>query len=202
MESLAAGWSPPLQVSPRHDERGPGACLVCGLPARGDREPTYRDAGLVEVKSTVTAEVIFSTVTCPIRHSEAVVLGLMVDGQLVMQGKSVPLSKSQSEALAAVLTAAGPDHPWLDEVSSSRFGSSRAKVGLTKVEPVRVAEILADAAFGAPRVPPPGPVRPAPARPDEARERAISESSALSAYWVSECHPASGWIMSLTAARP
>lgn len=39
-------------------------------------------------------------------------------------------------------------------------------------------------------------------RMDEARERAISKSYALSAYRVSECHPASGWIMSLTVARP
>jgi hypothetical protein len=48
-----------------------------------------------------------------------------------------------------VLTPAGPDHPWPDEVPSNRFGSSRAKVTLTKAESLIVAEVLADAALHA-----------------------------------------------------
>lgn len=84
--------------------------------------PGRRDC--VKVKSRETAEVIVGAVTGPIRHPESVVVGLMVDGQLVIVGKRVPLSKGQAETLGAVLTPAGPDHPWPDEVSSSRFGSS------------------------------------------------------------------------------
>ena len=81
---------------------------------------------------------IVGAVTGPIRQPESAVVDLMVDGQLVIVGKSVPSTKTQSDALAAVLTPAGPDHPWPDEVSSSRFGSSRfrssrAKGALTKV---------------------------------------------------------------------
>ena len=92
---------------------------------------------------------IIGAVTGPIRQPESVVVGLMVDGQLVIVGKGVPLTRTESSALAAVLAPAGPDHPWPDEVSSNRFGSSRAKVALTKVEPVVVAEVLADAALQA-----------------------------------------------------
>jgi hypothetical protein len=54
-----------------------------------------------------------------------------------------------SPGLGAALTAAGSDHPWPDEVSSSRFGSCRDKVVLVKVEPVVVGEVLADAALQA-----------------------------------------------------
>ena len=68
---------------------------------------------------------------------------------LTIVGKSVPLSRAQAVSLSAVLTPAGPDHPWPDEISSSRFGSSRARVALTKVEPVVVAEVLADSALQA-----------------------------------------------------
>jgi hypothetical protein len=115
--------------------------------AGGAHVPGRRDS--VKVKSRETAEVIVGAVTGPIRQPGSVVVGLMVEGQLAIAGQSVPLSKTQSDALAAVLTTAGPGHPCPDEVSSSRFGSSRAKVTLAKVEQVLVAEILADTALQA-----------------------------------------------------
>ena len=64
-----------------------------------------------------------------------------------MVGRSTPLTTTQAEASAAALTPAGPDHPWPDVISSSRFGASRDKVPLVKVEPLIVAEVSADSAL-------------------------------------------------------
>ena len=75
--------------------------------------------------------------------------GRIRDGVLHIVGKTTPLSRTQAADLAVSLTAAGPEHPWPDEVSSTRFGSSREKVKLAKVEPLLVAEVLADTALQA-----------------------------------------------------
>ena len=49
-------------------------------------------------------------------------------GELQIVGRTTPLSRTQAAELAGLLTPAGPDHPWPDEVSSSRFGASKDKV--------------------------------------------------------------------------
>ena len=64
-------------------------------------------------------------------------------------GRTSPLSRRQSEELAAVLTPAGPDHPWPDRIGTGRFGGGRLSVPLTKVEPAAVVEVSADAALQA-----------------------------------------------------
>jgi len=93
--------------------------------------------------------VFIGAVTGPVDRPESVVVGLITDREVEIVGKSVPLSKAQASSLATVLIAARPDHPWPDEISPSRFGAARAKVLLTKVEPVVVAEVLADTALHA-----------------------------------------------------
>lgn len=74
------------------------------------------------------------------------IAGLYRDGELVIVGRTVPLSSAQSEQLAAVLSPAGPDHPWPDEISSQRWGGRDSKKPLTKVDPTVVVEVSADAA--------------------------------------------------------
>lgn len=112
--------------------------------ASGKYVPGRRD--WIKVKSRETVEVIIGAVTGPLTRPDTVVVGLMKAGTLTIVGKSVPLSRAQSSSLAKVLVPAGPEHPWPDEISTSRFGSSKTKVALTKVEPVSVAEVLADSA--------------------------------------------------------
>ena len=68
------------------------------------------------------------------------------DGQLVIVGRTVPLTPTQSRDLAAQLEPAGPDHPWPDTVLAHRFSRGRDRVTLTKVRPTLVAEISADTA--------------------------------------------------------
>lgn len=158
LEALAEGWSPPLQLSPMTDDeelarqwfvdyRPAG---VEGLVIKGSAQP-YRPGRRewVKVKSRETREVIIGAVIGPISRPDSVVAGLLCDWELVIVGKSVPLSRSQAAELARVLEPASPRHPWPDEVSSTRFGSSRDKVKLTKVEPNMVAEVLADSALQA-----------------------------------------------------
>lgn len=158
LERLSEWWAPPLQVSPvTMDEETARAWFVDYRPAGiegivakaadGTYRPGRRD--WVKVKSRETTEVIIGAVTGSLERPDSIVVGLLADGVLTIVGKSTPLSISQARSLAAVLTPAGEDHPWPDEVSSSRFGSSRAKLVLTKVEPVIVAEVLADSALQA-----------------------------------------------------
>lgn len=158
LEALAEGWSPPLQLSPTTSDEAVARrwfvdyrpAGVEGLVVKGSAQ-LYR-AGRrewVKVKSRETQEVIIGAVTGPITRPDTVVAGLLRDGELVIVGKSVPLSNAQAASLAKVLEPGPPQHPWPDEVSSSRFGSSRDKVKLTKVEPSIVAEVLADSALQA-----------------------------------------------------
>ena len=158
LEALAQGWSPPLQLSPTTsdeavarewfvDYRPTG---IEGLVVKGSTQ-LYRPGRRewVKVKSRETREVIIGAVTGPIARPDTIVAGLLHEGQLVIVGKSVPLSRSQASSLAKVLKPGPAQHPWPDEVSSSRFGSSRDKMKLTKVEPNMVAEVLADSALQA-----------------------------------------------------
>jgi ATP-dependent DNA ligase len=158
LELLAQGWDPPLQLSPvTRDEETAREWFVDyrpagieGLVVKGGAQryhPGRRE--WVKVKSRETQEVIVGAVTGSIERPDTIVAGLMRDGELVIVGKSVPLSRIQAASLAGVLKPAGPAHPWPDEVSSSRFGASRDKVRLTKVEPDVVAEVSADSALQA-----------------------------------------------------
>lgn len=158
LERLSERWAPPLQVSPATtDENTARAWFVDYRPAGieglvakaadGPYRPGRRD--WVKVKSRETTEVIIGAVTGSLKRPDTIVVGLLADGVLTIVGKSTPLSPSQARSLVAVLTPAGDDHPWPDEISSSRFGSGRTKVVLTKVEPVTVVEVLADSAMQA-----------------------------------------------------
>ena len=71
------------------------------------------------------------------------------DSELVQAGRSVPLTADQANDLAAVLTPARQGHPWPDEIDVGCWSKSGTTVPLTKVEPVVVAEVTADAAIQA-----------------------------------------------------
>jgi hypothetical protein len=77
------------------------------------------------------------------------VAGRYRDGELVVVGRTSPLSPRQADELAAVLTPAGPGHPWPDRIGTGRFGGGRLSVPLTRVEPDLVVEVSADAALQA-----------------------------------------------------
>jgi ATP-dependent DNA ligase len=144
LEELTVGWRPPLQLTPStsDEETARGWFVdyrVAGVEglvvkAAGSRYSPGRRSW-VKVKSRESTEVIVGAVTGSLARPETVV------------GKTTPLSRTQAAELAAALTPAGSGHPWPDQVASTRFGSSRERVTLVKVEPVLVAEVLADAAL-------------------------------------------------------
>nr|WP_218860060.1 ATP-dependent DNA ligase [Petropleomorpha daqingensis] len=158
LEELAARWAPPLQLSPLtadveearawfRDFRPAGVEGLVVKGASGRYAPGRRE--WLKVKSWETTEVIAGGVIGPIERPSQLVAGLLRDGELVVVGRSSPLSPRQAQELAAVLTPAGPDHPWPDRIGTGRFGGGRLSVPLTKVEPAVVVEVSADAALQA-----------------------------------------------------
>jgi ATP-dependent DNA ligase len=158
LESLAAAWAPPLQLSPSTtdldearqwfaDFRPLG---VEGLVAKGGA--TKYAAGRREwlkVKSWETTEVLAGGVIGPIERPSQLIAGRYRDGELVVVGRTSPLSPAQAKELAEALTPAGPEHPWPDRIGTGRFGGGRLSVPLTKVTPAVVVEVSADAALQA-----------------------------------------------------
>jgi ATP-dependent DNA ligase len=158
LESLAGRWAPPLQLSPLTadveearawftDFRAAGVEGLVVKGASGRYAPGRRE--WLKVKSWETTEVIAGGVIGPIERPSQLVAGLVRDGELVVVGRTSPLSPRQAEELAAVLTPAGPDHPWPDRIGTGRFGGGRLSVPLTKVAPDVVVEVSADAALQA-----------------------------------------------------
>ncbi len=158
LEELARRWAPPMQVSPvtadPAEARGWAADLrplgVEGLVAKG--AATRYAAGRREwlkVKSWETTEVVVGGVIGPLDRPGQLVAGRWRDGELVVVGRTGPLTPAQSAELAAVLAPAGPDHPWPERIGTGRFGGGRLSVALTRVEPDVVAEVSADAALTA-----------------------------------------------------
>ena len=98
-----------------------------------------------------TVEVIVGGVIGPLEQPEVLIAGGYRGSELVQVGRTVPLSLGQSAALGAVLRRAKRDHPWPDEIGAGRWGGRSGKVALTKVDPVVVVEVSADAALQAGR---------------------------------------------------
>ncbi|MGY1724002.1 ATP-dependent DNA ligase [Blastococcus sp. SYSU DS0533] len=158
LEELAARWAPPMQLSPVtadpaearqwfEDFRPAG---VEGLVVKGAASryaPGRRE--WLKVKSWETTEVLAGGVIGPLERPSQLVAGRYRDGELVVVGRSSPLSPAQSAELAAVLRPAGPDHPWPERIGTGRFGGGRLAVPLTRVEPTAVVEVSADAALQA-----------------------------------------------------
>ena len=158
LEALADRWKPPMQLSPAtsdpeearrwFDDFRPAG--VEGLVAKGAATryaPGRRE--WLKVKSWETTEVLAGGVIGPVEHPSQLVAGRYRDGELVVVGRTSPLSPRQSAELAAALAPATDDHPWPDRIGTGRFGGGRLSVPLTRVDPAVVVEVSADAALQA-----------------------------------------------------
>ncbi|MGY2067090.1 ATP-dependent DNA ligase [Blastococcus sp. SYSU DS0619] len=158
LEQLAGRWAPPLQLSPVtadaaearqwFDDFRPAG--VEGLVVKGAATryaPGRRE--WLKVKSWETTEVLAGGVIGSLERPSQLVAGRYRDGELVVVGRTSPLSPRQSAELAAVLRPAGEDHPWPARIGTGRFGGGRLSVPLTRVEPAAVVEVSADAALQA-----------------------------------------------------
>jgi ATP-dependent DNA ligase len=158
LEEVAARWAPPLQLSPSTSDPAEArrwfedfrAAGVEGLVAKGAGTryaPGRRE--WLKVKSWETTEVLAGGVIGALEQPSQLVAGRYRDGELMVVGRTSPLSPAQSFELAALLTPAGGDHPWPDRIGTGRFGGGRLSVPLTRVEPEVVVEVSADAALQA-----------------------------------------------------
>lgn len=158
LEELAARWKPPMQLSPATTDRDEAQrwfddfrpAGVEGLVAKGlgtRYAPGRRE--WLKVKSWETTEVVAGGVIGPIERPSQLVAGRYRDGELVVVGRSTPLSPAQAAELAAALRPAAADHPWPDRIGTGRFGGGRLSVPLTRVDPSVVVEVSADAALQA-----------------------------------------------------
>jgi ATP-dependent DNA ligase len=159
LEQLAAGWVPPLQLSPvtadLEEAREwfdvlPAALGVEGLVVKGagSRYVAGRREWL-KVKHRDTREVIIGGVLGPIVRPEVVIAGLYHGTDLLIVGRTVPLTARQAAELGALLQPARGKHSWPDEITSHRWGGKDSQKPLTKVEPLVVVEVTADAALHA-----------------------------------------------------
>jgi ATP-dependent DNA ligase len=158
LEGLAARWAPPLQLTPVTSDRDEARrwfddfrpAGVEGLVVKGAATryaPGRRE--WLKVKSWETTEVVAGGVIGPIGAPSQLVAGRYRDGELVVVGRTSPLSPAQSAELAAVLSPAGDGHPWPERIGTGVFGGGRLSVPLTRVAPTAVVEISADAALQA-----------------------------------------------------
>jgi ATP-dependent DNA ligase len=158
LEALAERWAPPMQLSPSTADLDEArqwfadfrAAGVEGLVAKGAATryaPGRRE--WLKVKSWETTEVLAGGVIGPIEAPSQLVAGRYRDGELVVVGRTSPLTPRQSAELAAVLTPATADHPWPDRIGTGAFGGGKLSVPLTRVDPTVVVEISADAALQA-----------------------------------------------------
>ena len=153
LEDLAAHLGPPLHLSPQTDDLEVATTWMAGYRPAGIEGLVIKGASTryepgarrwSKFKSRETTEVIIGAVTGPITAPETIIAGLYRGAELVIAGRSVPLKPAQSRSLAAVLTPAASGHPWPDTVIASRFGNTRARTAITKVEPLVVVEVAAD----------------------------------------------------------
>ena len=158
LEALAERWAPPLQLSPMTGDVDEAtqwfadfrAAGVEGLVAKGAASryaPGRRE--WLKVKSWETTEVLAGGVIGPIERPSQLVAARYRAGELVVVGRTSPLSPRQSAELASVLRPADDAHPWPDRIGTGRFGGGRLSVPLTRVDPAVVVEVSADAALQA-----------------------------------------------------
>jgi len=158
LERLAARWAPPLQLSPATSDPAEARQWFTDFRPAGVEGLVAKGAGTryapgrrewLKVKSWETTEVLAGGVIGPIDRPSQLVAGRYRDGELVVVGRTSPLSPRQAAELAAVLSPAGDDHPWPDRIGTGRFGGGKLSVPLTRVTPSAVVEVGADAALQA-----------------------------------------------------
>lgn len=158
LEELASTWTGPLSISPVTPDRAVAeewsesmaAASIEGIVAKAAADPYLEgQRQWIKVKRRDTIDVIAAAVIGPITQPEAVVVGLPIDGELRIAGRSHALTTRAAQHLATQLQPPAGPHPWPSTVSPGAFdrfnSSGRGSVELTLIEPI-AAEVSADLA--------------------------------------------------------
>ncbi len=159
LEQIAQDWTPPLNLSPVTTDYDEAVRWFEDLPATGIEGLVVKAGGdryqcgvrqWLKVKHRDTLDVVCAAVIGPRERPEELVIGLPLDGELRIVGRSAPLKAGAARALGAQLQPPAGTHPWPTQVKPSavdRFNSSgRDLIDLTLIEPI-VVEISADVAW-------------------------------------------------------
>lgn len=158
LEQLAAGWEPPLNLSPVTQDRAQALMWFEELHHAGLEGLVVKGAGQnyqggvrqwIKVKRRQSLDVVCAAVIGSMDRPQYIVAGLPVEGQLRIVGRSTPLAGKAARELAAYLRPPQDPHPWPEVISETmlnRFSKDKGPVSLTLVAPM-VVEISADVAW-------------------------------------------------------
>ncbi|WIE81093.1 ATP-dependent DNA ligase [Curtobacterium sp. MCSS17_016] len=156
LEALAETWAPPLELSPQTTDRALAEEWFRTMPAAGiegvmakrldEPYPAGRRAW-VKVKHRDSIDVICAAITGSRDHPRELIVGLPLDGELGIVGRTGTLTARTAKTLTQHLHEPLQEPPWPDNIPSGQWGARRGEpVALTHVEPI-VVEIAADTAW-------------------------------------------------------
>ncbi|MGN6440625.1 MAG: ATP-dependent DNA ligase [Arthrobacter sp.] len=128
LEQLAAGWVPPLNLSPITQDRPQALTWFEELHHAGLEGLVVKGAGQsyqggvrqwVKVKRRESLDVVCGAVIGPMDQPQYVVAGLPVEGQLRIVGRSTPLTAKAAQELAAHLQSPKGPHPWPEVITEN-----------------------------------------------------------------------------------
>lgn len=158
LEELAAGWAPPLNLSPVTADYATALEWFEEMPSTGIEGLVVKGAGQayeggvrqwLKVKHRDNIDVVCAAVIGRQDAPTAVVAGLPLFDRLWIVGTTSALGRSAGHALANHLHTPRKDHPWPEVIAPTvvdRFTSRKEPIRLTRVEPI-VVEVSADVAW-------------------------------------------------------
>ncbi len=153
LESLAAGWQPPLQITPYTTDHVTATEWMESLSPMGIEgivskrlSSRYGPRGAwSKIKFRETLEGVIGATIGPLRRPDALIIGRRnVAGDLVVLGRTTALTSTQSAEIGSLLHPPRHTHPWPETMGAGHFGGE--PVSITHAEPVVVAEVSADPA--------------------------------------------------------
>jgi ATP-dependent DNA ligase len=159
LEDVLGGAGPQFQVTPyttdadqarawmeQYEQARVGIEGLVIKNTNGVYEPGRR--GWAKLRFRDTFEVVVGAITGTLAAPDRLVVGYVDQvGDLVVAGKTGPLSRRQADDVRPLLSAAEGEHPWADEFVPGRPSRwDRTPKDVTLVEPTGVVEIAADSA--------------------------------------------------------
>jgi len=158
LEELARDWKPPLQLSPVTTDLEEARRWLDDLHVMGVEGLVLKGAAQLyrggkrdwlKIKHRDTIDVICGAVTGTLTRPETMIVGLDMDGQLRIVGRTTPLHAGPARDLGRQLRPPAKEHPWPPRIphgAVDRFARDKEPLDVTLVEPV-VVEVTADVAW-------------------------------------------------------